>query len=147
MPKAVLQKTLIALLVLVSLISSLQVLLETQARWRTQAGASEPVSEWEARLARLRAAIPLQNGTIGYVGEWDVQAMDPDSGPYADQETEYILTQYALAPLILKRGADFEWVVANLSPSTYKTWRTSLAGEYKVLEFGWDLHLIHRLNQ
>jgi len=147
MPKVLLQKILIALLVLLSLASSLQILLGTRARWQAQAAAPEPVSAWDARLVRLRAAIPIQNGTVGYIGDWDVRAMDPDSGPYADQETEYILTQYSLAPLVLKRGADFEWVVANLSPSAYKTWRASLAGEFKVLEFGWNFHLIHRLNQ
>jgi hypothetical protein len=147
MPKVLPQKTLIALLVLISLASSLQILLGTRARWQAQAGAPEPVSEWDARLARLRAAIPIQNGTVGYIGDWDLRTMDPDSGPYADQETEYILTQYSLAPLVLKRGADFEWVVANLTPSAYKTWRASLAGELRAFEFGWNFHLIHRLSR
>jgi hypothetical protein len=146
MPKAFLQKALVALFLLASLASSLQILFGTRDRWQAQAGAPEPVSEWDARLARLRAAIPIGNGIVGYVGDWDVLTMDPDSGPYADQETEYILTQYSLAPLILERGADFEWVVANLSPSAYKIWRASLTGEFRVLEFGWDLHLIHRLS-
>lgn len=145
MPRAAFQKTLIGLLVLASLFTSLGILLGTRADWQAQAGASEPVSQWDTRLARLRAAIPIESGTVGYIGEWDVLVIDPDSSQYADQETEYILTQYALAPLVLKRGADFEWVVVNLGPAAYERWRASLSGPLKPFEFGSDFHLIHRL--
>lgn len=145
MPRSIPQTTLIVLLVLASLASSLGLLYRTRLRWQAQAGAREPVSAWDARLARMRAAISLRSGTIGYIGDWDLVAMDPDSDQFAEQETEYILTQYALAPLVLKRGDDFEWVVANLSPSAYSAWRASLTGQFKLLEFGFDFHLLHRL--
>jgi hypothetical protein len=146
MPRSIPQTTLIALLVLASLASSLGLLFRTRLSWRAQAGAREPVSAWDERLTRMRAAISLRSGTIGYIGDWDLLAMDPNSDQFADQETEYILTQYALAPLVLKRGDDFEWVVANLSPSAYSAWRLSLTGDFRLFEFGSDFHLLHRLS-
>lgn len=146
MSRDTLQRALIGLLMLAGLFSSVQILAAARADWQAQADAPEPVSEWDARLARLRAVLPVRSGTIGYVGDWDVLTIDPDSSEYADQETEYILTQYALAPLVLKRGAGFEWVVANLTPPAYKKWRAALAGPVEIFEFGSDFHLIHRLN-
>ena len=43
---------------------------------------------------------------IGYISDSDVPGAAYDA---ANDEGEYILTQYALAPIIIVRGTDQEW--------------------------------------
>jgi hypothetical protein len=55
----------------------------------------DTVSKWETRIHRVLAHLPSDTQEIGYVADWDIPGMDYD---LVDQETEYTLTQYALAP-------------------------------------------------
>lgn len=77
------------------------------------AGAGQPspppppvdITAFEQRLAPLRA-MPELRGPVGY---------RTDSGPKSVQTVkEFMLTQYALAPLLVVEGTDQAWVIGNL---------------------------------
>lgn len=72
--------------------------------------ASEPVAEWERRMAPLRAALPIAKGFVGYVSDSGVACFDCTN---PDDQIEYALTQYALSPIILNKGTNYEWIVGN----------------------------------
>ena len=54
------------------------------------------VANWDERLSKLIAPIPFERGLVGYISNEDIPgtAFDAD-----DASGEYILTQYAVAPL------------------------------------------------
>ena len=68
------------------------------------------------RFAPVRGALPFVRGVIGYISDSDVPGADFNA---ANDEGEYILTQYALAPIVLVRGTDQEWNLANLSRESF----------------------------
>lgn len=102
---------------------------------------SEALEAWEARLQPVRDALPIKRGVIGFVGEWDVPGVE---SAFMDQESEYLLTQYALAPLILVRGAEAEWNVAILNKTAFTLWEQSNQGRFKVIHQGHNVYLLHR---
>jgi hypothetical protein len=115
--------------------------------WHSTVGVdkdSDALDAWAARLEPARRALPIKRGVIGYLGQWDLPEINYD---YADQEGEFILTQYALAPLILVRGAQEEWNIAVLNPTAFEAWQESNPGEYEIIEFKYGVYLLHRLNE
>lgn len=141
--KKALQTLAVALLVAASLYSSVQYLRQTLSEWVPEHLERDPVEVWEDRLAPLKADLPMERGTIGYVADWDVPGV---AYYYRGEETEYILTQYTLAPLVLARGVEYEWIVANFSPEAAEIWLRSLEGRYKITGYKYGLYLIQRLN-
>jgi hypothetical protein len=132
-----LQKAAVWLLALTSLLSVLLF-------WRSTIGlerGAEALDAWEARLAPVRAALPIERGVIGYVGEWDVPGAEYS---FWDQESEYLLAQYALAPLIVVKGPGAEWNVAVLSPKSFDIWQSSHAGEFEVTRLKHNVYILHR---
>src|SRR5512139_3363754 len=124
-----LRKIMVALLALASLFSILQY-------WSSTIGLDrgrDALSDWETRIAPAREVIPIKRGLVGYVGESDVSGID---FAFWDQEGEYMLAQYALAPLILKKGPAAEWNVAVLSPKALAAWQAQHESEFKVISVG-----------
>jgi len=76
--------------------------------WRTRTDEFG-ASEWEPRVADLRAAIPA-GAVVGYLSEKDLPESQFNPG---DQLEEMLLTQYYLAPRILVPGADAPLVIGN----------------------------------
>ena len=94
----------------------------------------DDVSRWESRIAPIKAKIPPGVSRVGYVSE------DPEGN-------EFILTQYALIPLVLKKGQDPEWMIGNDANHSGKKILRLLDGdtsEYDLESFGFGLYLIHR---
>jgi hypothetical protein len=102
----------------------------------------EALDAWEARLAPAREALPFQRGVIGYVADWDVPGV---SYAYADQEGEYLLAQYTLAPLILKKGPAAEWNVAVLSPKSFAAWQAAFGKQFEVSNIGHNVYILRKL--
>lgn len=69
------------------------------------------VSVWEKRLRRVKPLLPT-SGVIGYVSDWDISETDIS---LKDQQIEYLLSQYTLAPLVLVRGTDHDIVFGNFT--------------------------------
>jgi hypothetical protein len=104
----------------------------------------DPVADWERRFAPVRARLPFVRGIVGYISDSDVPgaAFDP-----ANEEGEYILTQYALAPIIIVRGADQEWNLANLTRDSFERWQLLHAAGYEIVFQQNGLYLLHRTGQ
>jgi hypothetical protein len=75
------------------------------------------------------------------VGEWDVAGLEYG---YWDQSTEYLLAQYALAPLILVRGAQAEWTVVILNQEAFEDWQRANPGQFEITSLKHNVHLLHR---
>ncbi len=125
---------LLALAGLFSAIRSWQVAQEKQ-------GGGEAIAAFEDRLEPAREALPFQRGVIGYLGEWDVPGI---GGEFLDQQVEFLLAQYTLAPLILQRGAAAEWTVAVLGAPALAAWEMAHPGEFEIIPLGRGVYLLHR---
>jgi hypothetical protein len=102
------------------------------------------VAIWDERVSNLIASVPFERGVVGYISNQDIPgaAFDED-----DAEGEYILTQYAIAPLILIRGTDQEWNILNLTPDAYEQWSQANANDFEVVGFGGGLYLVRKVSK
>jgi len=135
-----LKKLAIFLLVLVSVYSSIAFLLASIQAWNPRLITNDGVYDWDTRLADARADLPPDVKVIGYVSEWDVL---PDYD-YPDNETEYVLTQFAMAPVIVAREGQHEWVIVNLSPKDFETWAATQPANIKVIKYKLGIYLVHK---
>jgi hypothetical protein len=102
------------------------------------------VTNWDERLSKLIAPIPFKHGMVGYISNEDIPGATFDSN---DASGEYVLTQYAVAPLILIRGTNQEWDILNLDPETYKKWFQANAADFKFVQSGGGMYLVHKVNK
>lgn len=137
-----LKKSAVIVLALGSIILGAWHLVEFALKWNPEFIANDMVSSWDKRMTALRADLPTNIKTIGYVGNWDI--LPEGDYVYADEETEFVLTQYALSPVIVKRGDDEEWVILNLNPKAYDIWRQGQPQDIKVTDYGLRIFLVHK---
>jgi hypothetical protein len=52
-----------------------------------------------------------------------------------------------MAPVVLERSTDHEWIVGNLTPQALEAWKSSFTEPIEVFEFGKNLYLIHKVGQ
>ena len=131
------RKTLMIVFALLSLGSTAQFWFESKGMDKGR----EAITNVEERIIPAREAIPLRQGVIGYVGEWDVPGADYD---YWDQMAEYMLAQYTLAPLILKQGAVAEWNVAVMRYDSLQAWLGANPGDYQIIPLEHGVFLLRR---
>jgi hypothetical protein len=112
----------------------------TQAMTLENTG-SLALEAWEERLAPARRNLPVQRGVVGYVAEWDVPGIEYSPG---DQEAEFLLSQYALAPLVLVRGAQAEWNVAVFSPEAFRAWKAANEQYFDIIQLRHNVFILHR---
>lgn len=134
------KKLAIAILILISAYSSLSFLVVSIQAWNPRLITHDGVYDWDAHLARLRSDLPEEVHRVGYISNADVL---PKYDP-ADDETEYVLTQYALAPVVVTRGSQAQWIIVNLKPKDYQAWVASQPSNVRVKEYGPGLYLVHR---
>ena len=115
--------------------------LAAHARWNRDSQASDSVSKWEKRVKPVLDHVPSNITELGYVADWDI----PDSGyDIIDQDNEYTLTQYALAPRIVQPGLDREWIIGNFTHSGFQDWLDQNLSSYEMIEIGFGIYVIHR---
>jgi len=134
------KKLAIYLLVLLSAYSSITYLISTLREWNPRLVTNDGVYDWDTRLADARADLPADVKVIGYVSEWDIL---PDYD-YPDNETEYVLTQFAMAPVIVTRADQHEWLLVNLSPKDFETWAATQPANIKVTKYKQGIYLVHK---
>ena len=102
------------------------------------------VINWDERISNLTSSVPFKRGFIGYISNADISgaAFNED-----DTFAEYILTQFAVAPLIIVQGTDQEWNILNLDRVTYETWYQTNADEFEVVGFGGGVYLVHKVGK
>jgi hypothetical protein len=134
-----LRRIFLGLVAAASLYASLQNLIST----RDLGSLSEdPVAQWEVRFGPLKRELPFVRGVVGYISDSDIPGAVFDA---ANDEGEYVLTQYALAPIIIVRGTDQEWNVANLSAASLARWSSEHPSGFDVLPLKGGLYLLHRV--
>ena len=135
-----LKKLAIILFILVAVYSSATYLINNIKAWNPRLITNDGVYDWDTRLADLRADLPPDVEVVGYVSDWDIS---PDYN-YPNNETEYVLTQYTLAPVIVTRDAEREWVIVNLAPKDFGTWLATQPTDIKVTRYPLGLFLVHK---
>lgn len=123
-----------------SIFSAAQYWSTIKKSWSADSLAKDPVSSWETKIARVKLPPDVGN-EIGYVADWDI---NPDYAPI-DQDEEYVLTQYALAPRIVKRGENYEWLIGNFTLPGANDWLSQHFKDAKIHYYGYGIYLIHRL--
>jgi hypothetical protein len=97
------------------------------------------ISIWESRFANLKKEIPADEKSVGYVSNWDMVGYDKDV------YIEFVLTQYTLAPILVERNLDHEWIIANSSSSSFMDWLSKqMTTPYTTKYFGNGIYLVHR---
>jgi hypothetical protein len=102
------------------------------------------VATWNERLLNLIDPIPFERGVVGYISNEDIPGASYDAD---DASGEYILTQYAIAPLILIRGTKQEWNILNLDPETYRNWLQANSSDFEIVNFGGGMYLARKVNK
>ena len=103
----------------------------------------DPVTKWELRFDAVKKNLPFKRGVIGYITNSDVPGAVYNAN---NEQGEYTLTQYTMAPIILVRGANKEWTLANLSGKAFQTWSQANQGKYRVIPLKDNLYLLQRQN-
>ncbi len=134
-----LQRGIIALIILASLYASILNLISTKGLGSIH---DDPVADWEKRFVPLKARLPFKTGVVGYISDSSVPGANYNA---ANDEGEYVLTQYTLTPIIIVKGTAQEWNIANLSRSAYELWSNSPQDEFEVIPFKDGLYLLHRI--
>jgi hypothetical protein len=96
-------------------LAELQALRTAYATYRTIERPDE-VSRHEARLQALKQVLP-RHGLVGYVSDEPPETRDAASAAARQAFKRYLLTQYALVPIVLSRGPDGDLVVGDFTPS------------------------------
>ena len=122
-----------------SVYSSLEYWLTIQKNTDSRLILADPVSKWEKRVLAIDLPAKL-SGEIGYVADWD---LNPSSDPIG-QDEEYVLTQYTLAPLIVRRGGGYEWIVGNLTLPEVSDWLNQNFKSATIHSYADGIYLIHR---
>ena len=98
--------------------------------------------KWESAFEPVKETLPFTRGVIGYAANWDIPGVEYDP---ANAEAEHILSQFTLAPIIVARDTDREWILVNMSPEEFKQWFPLQEGEFEVKRFKMNLYLLHRI--
>ena len=116
-----------------------------RAAWTTYRAIERPdeVSRHEARFQAVKRALGTRRA-VGYVGDEPAQAADPASSAARNAFKRYLLTQYALVPILLARGPEGELVVGDFTASAHPTVVTP-PGFVAVQDFGDGVVLFRRL--
>ena len=136
-----LQRGAILLIIFASLFASVRNLISTK---NLGSISDDPVADWEIRFGPLKQQLPFQRGVVGYISDSSIPGITYNA---ANDEGEYVLTQYVLAPIIIIKGTDQEWNVANLDKDAYTVWSKTNQGQFEVTTFKDKLYLLHRLKK
>lgn len=111
------------------------------ASWNPETPDNNSVDKWERRLRPLKDLLPEDIELVGYVADWDI----PASGyNLIDQDAEYVLTQYALAPIMVQPGLEQEWIIGNFLHPGFEAWLDRSLPSYEIRSLGFGIFLIHR---
>lgn len=115
-----------------------------RARWDQNPLSQDSVSKWEKRVRPVLEHVPDDVTVLGYVADWDLPGSEYD---IIDQDTEYTLTQYALAPRMVQPGLEHEWIIGNFTKPGFRDWLAKNLPSYEMIEIGFGIFLIHRTSQ
>lgn len=98
--------------------------------------------QWETRMKALKQALPPDVMTVGYVSDLDLLPNPTREDFFAEQD-EYPLTAYSLAPRMVQRGLQHEWVIGNFTNPAFRDYLDArLPAGYELQEIGFGMYLI-----
>jgi len=103
------------LIALFASVSQLQALRSARVAYRSLSRPDE-VTLYEVRLRELKRALPAR-GVVGYVSDSTGDAERPDSDQGRRAFKRYLLTQYALVPVVVVRSVNADLVVGDFESS------------------------------
>jgi len=104
-------------------------------------GAGDFVSGWEERMEKVKNRLPDDVTVIGYVTDADIPGVEQNP---IDQDNEYMLSQYSLAPIKVVPGLEAEWILGNFTVPGFQTWLDKSLDEYAIRNLGYGIYLVHR---
>jgi hypothetical protein len=128
-------------LVVYGVVVSYQNAASAKALWNPDKPFDNPVDKWQKRMDRVRNTIPEGITTIGYAADWDLPGVQYNA---VDQDAEYMITQYSLAPIQVVPGLDQEWVIGNFTNEDFKNWLDDQLSSYQIKDLGFGIYVIHR---
>lgn len=134
-----LQRLFLVLLVAGGLAASVRNLIATRDLGSV---SDDPVADWEKRFAAIKEHIPFERGVVGYISDSSIPGISYDA---ANDEGEYVLTQYVMAPIIIVKGTDQEWDIANLDKQAFESWSEANSGKFEVVVYKSGIYLLHRI--
>ncbi len=133
------------LLIIVSLSFSAYTTYTSLRHFRPNAGEQNEVSVWENRMQPIREKLPPDVTEVGYLAEWDIPGATYGQ---TDQYHEFNLTVYSMAPYIVRRGAEHDWVLGNFGNVLIKKidpWLRASLGNYEIVATSSGLYLMHQV--
>lgn len=103
----------IALLVVLTCLSAFNALSQNARSYR-EAPKPDSVTVHERRIAQLKGFLP-SSGAVGYITTIENERIFAAEKTFSNVEflAQYVLTQYTLAPLVVRNSPDFPVVVGN----------------------------------
>jgi hypothetical protein len=102
-------------------------------------GFDKVIRQFEERIKNVGNLIPFSHGIIGYFSD------EPTEYNFNNETIEYVLAQYALAPLIINKDVYHKWNILNMSHESYEIWDKKYGDEYRLISSGGGFYLIERL--
>ncbi|PWH18583.1 MAG: hypothetical protein DDG60_00245 [Anaerolineae bacterium] len=98
--------------------------------------------QWETRMKALKQALPPGVMVVGYVSDLDLLS-NPTQEDFFTEQDEYPLTAYSLAPRMVQRGLEQEWVIGNFTNPAFRDYLDArLPAGYDLQEVGFGIYLI-----
>ena len=95
-------------------------------------------AKWEERMQAVRQSLPTSVREIGYIADSELTA----------QVQEYFLTKYALAPVVVRQGVEYDWIIGNFTqPGFEDIIKAQIPSGYSIRKLGAGIYLIHRTLQ
>lgn len=108
--------------------------------------SKEMVSSWDEHMKPVRDALPSTVFEIGYLEASDIPTAD-----VVYDDAEFFMTQYALAPVALKKGFHTSWIVGNFGPGyslrDVQPWLEGALLKYDIQDLGFGIYLIHDISE
>lgn len=100
--------------------------------------ANDGAAQWEARMELVRTRLPDSVREVGYISDTE------NIGAVIE---EYLLTRYALIPIVVRQGVNHEWIIGNFTQPGFQTLLDAQIQQGYILEkLGFGIYLIHRAN-
>jgi hypothetical protein len=138
--KKILQRTMLVVIALLGIKTAIQGFISTIH----MSSQDVAIANWDDRLLNLLALVPFDRGFIGYISNADIPGAAFDEN---DTMAEYVLTQFAAAPIIIIRGTDQEWNILNLEPDAFATWQLANLSDFEIVGSGSGLYLVRKVNK
>ncbi len=93
------------------------------------------VKKWEERMIPIRKYLPASVHEVGYISDNESSAI----------YEEYSLTQFALAPVVVRHGVDFEWIIGNFTQRDFENiLDQNISSNFTIQKIGAGIYLIRR---